>query len=312
VKNARKSFTFIFILLMGIFLAACSDDDRLVDAEAIFSKDFDDELTIHFFHLDLPEKAGESIFIEAANGKTVLIDAGIPEAGEIVDDYLEELGIEKIDYVLPSHPHIDHIGGLHTIFETREIGEVLEIDVPHDTRTYEKYKQLMEDHEIPFDTIEAGDKIELDDDLYMEVLNPPKGTTKDSLEENYSSLGAMHINNVSEVVRLVHGDNSFLFTGDIYQSKELELIEEYGEKIKSDVLVAPHHGDGTSSHIDFIEAVDPDIAVIASNINFNEIVNERYEDNHGSELFHNAFHGNILLRSDGKKIRVIMEKEKEE
>src|SRR5699024_581967 len=222
------------------------------------------------------------------------------------------LGIEKIDYVLPSHPHIDHIGGLHTIFETREIGEVLEIDVPHDTRTYEKYKQLMEEHEIPFDTIEAGDKIELDDDLYMEVLNPPKGTTKDSLEENYSSLGAMHINNVSEVIRLVHGDNSFLFTGDIYQSKELELIEEYGEKIKSDVLVAPHHGDGTSSHIDFIEAVDPDIAVIASNINFNEIVNERYEDNHGSELFHNAFHGNILLRSDGKKIRVIMEKEKEE
>lgn len=308
-KKYKTLLIMLSIILVSL-LAACSSETSGVDPDAIFDADkFEDELTIHFFHMEDDKKTGESIFLKTPEGQTILIDAGIPDSGPTVDDYLDKLEVDSIDLVMPSHPHIDHIGGLHTIFKTKDIGKVLETNVPHDTNTYRTYKEIMESEDIPYEYVEAGDVIELEDDLVMEILNPPAGTSEDTLPEGYSQMGAGHINNVSTVIKLTHGENTFMFTGDIYTAREVELVSDYGDELKSDVLVAPHHGDDTSSTMGFIEAVDPSIAVIPSNLLFSIMVNDKYVD-HGSDLYHNALDGNILLVSDGKDINVITEKER--
>src|SRR5690625_2546402 len=235
----------------------------------------------------------------------------MPEVGTTVDWYLDELGIDELDYVMPSHPHHDHIGGLQTIFATKEVGKVIEVDIPHSTKPYKEYKRMIKDNDIDVEIGEAGDVLELEDDLTLEIINPPKGTNKDSLPEGYSQMKAGYINNVSMVIKLTHKDNTFLFTGDIYLDQELELVDEYGDELQSDVLVAPHHGDDTSSSNIFIETVNPDFAMIPSNNLYSIDVMERYEAL-GSEVYHSAFNGTVVLISDGDEIKAIPEKEKDE
>lgn len=305
----RRSKIFaVILLLLTLIISSCSEKD---DPEAVFDIDnYEGDLAVYFFHLDAEEKTGESILVKTPKGQTILIDAGTPEAGPLVDEHLDRLGIEKLDYVMPSHPHIDHIGGLLTIIKTKDIGKMIEIDIPHDTGTYRKYKELLNEENITVEIGEAGDFIELEDDLTLEIINPPKGTNADSLPDNYSNLKAAYINNVSMVMKLTYKEKSFLFTGDIYMAKELDLVEEYGESLGADVLVAPHHGDDTSSSNLFVTTVNPSIAMIPSNNMYSVHVFEQYEAI-GSEVYHAAFNGTVVLVSDGKTIEAIPEKERE-
>lgn len=135
----------ITLLLIALVISACSglNDKRTEKVFAI--DDYEGKLATYFFHLEGDEKTGESIFIKTPKGQTILIDAGVPDSGPTVDEYLDKLGIDKIDYVMPSHPHFDHIGGLLTVFESKEIGKVIETDMPHDTQTYKDYKEIMEE-----------------------------------------------------------------------------------------------------------------------------------------------------------------------
>lgn len=301
----------IISLVMALVLAACSSEE-LEGRDAVFAGDeHEGDLAVYFLDLKSDEKTGESIIVQTPEGQTILIDAGIPDSGPDVDAYLDELEIDKVDYVMPSHPHWDHIGGLQTIFKTKDIGKVIETNVPHDTGPYKEYKRLMEEEEIDVEIGEAGDVLELEDDLTLEIIAPPKGTSEDTLPEGYTGMKAGVINNVSMVMKLTYKEKSFLFTGDIYLSKEMDLVEEYGDELKSDVLVAPHHGHKTSSSNVFIEAVDPEIAMITANIMFNKRVYDRYVS-YGADTYHSSIDGNVVLVSDGETIEIIPEKNPED
>src|SRR5690625_812267 len=94
-------FALILIVLSGCFKGSAEPDVFAMDS-------YEGDLSIHFFHLEDYDKMGESILVKTPEGKTILIDAGMPEAGPIVDEYLDDLGVGKLDYVMPSHPHVDH------------------------------------------------------------------------------------------------------------------------------------------------------------------------------------------------------------
>lgn len=300
----------ILILLIALVLTACSKDKK--GRGAVFStNDYEGDLAVYFFDLEDEKKTGESILVKTPKGQTILIDAGVPDSGPDLDQYLDELDIDTLDYVMPSHPHYDHIGGLQTIFKTREIGQVIETDVPHTTGPYKEYKRIMNEENIDVKIGEAGDVLELGEDLTLEIMNPPKGTNKDSLPKGYSKMSASFINNMSMVMKLTYKEQSFLFTGDIYARKELELIDEYGEELQSNVLVAPHHGNKTSSTKQFIKAVDPEIAMIPANLMFSKRIYKRYV-NYGSDVYHSSYDGNVVLVSDGKTIEVVAEAEPED
>lgn len=304
----------LVIIFLALFLMACSSDTgvREVQTDTIFAPDeHEDALTVHFFNLESSEsesQSGESILVHTPDGKDILIDAGKPEFGSLIDDYLNEMGIDTLDYVLPSHPHADHIGGLLTLFETKEVNQILDIHFPHNTETYENYVQLIEDKDIPIEQPDPYERLEIADDIEFEILAPEQEKVEAYTEMEEFSPGI--VNDLSMVIKLTYKDTSFLFTGDIYEDAEHDLIESYGEDLEADVMVVPHHGKGESSSEAFIETVDSDISIIASNLLMSQSIYEKYREN-GSQVYVNAFDGNILVTSDGSKIDVYTEKERE-
>lgn len=267
---------------------------------------YEEGWAVYLFHLKDEEKTGESILVKTPEGQTILIDAGVPEVGPQVDAYLDELHIDRIDYVMPSHPHYDHIGGLQTVFKTKEIGKVIETNVPHNTVPYVKYKNIIKEKNINVNIGESGDVSELEKDITLEIINPPKDFNKESLLKNYSDKRTSIINNASMVIKLTFKNQSFLFTGDIYAKKEIELVSEYSDNLQSNVLVAPHHGNITSSSKQFIKTVNPDITIIPSNHMFSKRIYNRY-GNLGSDVYHSIYHGNDVIISDGEEIGVVTE-----
>lgn len=194
---------------------------------------------------------GDSTLIQLPDGKTILIDAGEVEYGRTVSDYIESLGIKKLDYVIATHPHSDHIGGLPDVISQFDVGAVYMPKAQNNTKIFEKLLTGIQDKGLKINTAKAGVTLLSEDGLEAEFL-APNGTS-------YSDL-----NNYSAVLRLSFGSNSFLFTGDAEAKSEGEILSAYGSgQLQSDVLKVGHHGSAYSSSDAFLKAVSPKYAVIS-------------------------------------------------
>lgn len=311
----KRLFLFgVVLLLLSACTAEAQEEVREVNPEAVFSaEEFNGELQVRFLYLkpEEPVKTGESILITTPEGQNILIDAGIPEAGPLIDDYLSELGIDTIDIAMPSHPHSDHIGGYLTLFETKEIGKIVTTGFPlDDSDIYQDYRQSMEDNNIPVEFVEKGNVIEIEEDLTMEVLHPANETIENYLEL-YDEFSAGIVNDLSMVVKMEYKNKRFLFTGDIYSAVESQLADAYGEEMDVDVVSAPHHGQHTSSSPAFLEATSPEVAVIPINLLYSRSVYDNYRES-GSDVYASQFDGNVLIVSDGKSLDVYSEMENDD
>src|SRR5690625_402476 len=301
----------IIISIAITLLAACSNkpEIREINPEAIFEiNDYEGKLTIHFFNLitrDRVERTGESIFIKTPKRKTNLIDAGIPIVSPLIDNYLNEMNVDTIDFVIPSHAHNDHMGGYLTLLKSKKIGKIIETSLPLESDVYQQYQQLINEEGIEVEYGKKGDVFELEEDLALEILSPAEETIEAYLQ--FDNLSAGIVNDLSMVVKLTYKDKSFLFTGDIYRGIESELVKSYGEVLDVDVLVAPHHGMGTSSSDIFIETVNPEITLIPTNLLIDQTVYNSYFDS-GSEVYVSQQDGNVLLVTDGNNIDIFTEK----
>lgn len=198
---------------------------------------------------------GDAIFIETPERFQVLIDGG-PDL-----TVLEKLGKEMpfydrtIDLIILTHPEHDHYFGLFEVLKRYEIKNILWTGIIRDTAEYQEWMKLLEEEGAEIRIAEAGQKIIFQEDplIFMEILHP---------FENLTGKETKYTNDTSIVAELVFGDVSFLFTGDISKKIEKELVYEYID-LNSDVLKVAHHGSKTSSCLEFIEAVSPDIAVIS-------------------------------------------------
>ncbi len=183
-------------------------------------------------------------------GKTALIDCGERDYYEQVIKYIADLGIEKLDYVIVSHPHTDHMGGMSYILDRFEIGTVimpkLREEVLPTTNSYTRLLKSIANKDIKVDYAKPGTSFPLGD-TELQVL-APAGEYND-------------LNNSSAVIRAVHGENTFMFTGDIEKLAETDILNT-GAELSSDVLKIAHHGSSSSSSEAFLEAVNPKYAVI--------------------------------------------------
>ncbi|GIQ64488.1 hypothetical protein PACILC2_30560 [Paenibacillus cisolokensis] len=251
--------------------------------------------------------AGDSFLIVSPEGKTMLIDAGVPEAGAQVVDYLRKLNIGKLDYALNTHPHIDHIGGFAAVAKEIDIGTFYMENLPYPkSSAYTNAMAALDAKKVPKKTLQEGDAFMLGEQVRFEVLNPPK----EALPEAVKTFSAQEINDYSMVLKMTYGDRTFLFTADVYKRREIELAGSgLRDKLKSDMMDAPHHGnESTSSSTAFIEAVSPHIVIMSQNIFQSPNLKERLEKN-GTEVYSTGLHGNILLHSDGRTIEVLTEKD---
>lgn len=189
---------------------------------------------------------GDSEFIELPNGKTMLIDAGPNDAGSNVVDYIKSLGYTSIDYVVATHPHEDHIGGMDDVIDAFDIGDIYMPRVSATTQTYEDLLDAISAKNLVIFTAHAGVSLIDEDDLSVEMVAP--------VSDKYDD-----INNYSAVIRVVYGDTSFLFAGDAEDVSEAEITDD----IQADVLKVGHHGSDSSTTDEFLARVNPSIAVIS-------------------------------------------------
>ncbi len=251
---------------------------------------------------------GDSIFIRTPSGRVVLVDAG-PGKGEysrfdagerVVVPFLKRMGIRKIDTLVMTHPHADHYGGMFALLGKFEIGEFLDPGQPYPSELYESLLDKLDQLGIPYRLTRAPSTLDWDPSMLVQVLWPEEGHLENA-----------NPNNVSIVLRIVHGNNVYLLTGDIEMEIEMQL-NAYQTGLRSTVLKIPHHGSTTSSSQRFLEYVRPRFAVMQLGINnrfgFPErAITERYRSLeipvHRTDLT-----GTARTFSDGNRIKVQPEK----
>ena len=221
---------------------------------------------------------------------TMLIDAGTNEAGETVVNFLKDKGITKIDYLVGTHPHEDHIGGLDDVIDNFDIGTIYMPKMQTTTKTFEDVLDSIANKNLQVTTPVVGDTFSLVD-AKCTIMAVDTQDTEDNL--NLSSI----------VIRMTYGGNSFLFMGDA----EAE-VEEARSWQPADVLKVGHHGSKTSSSQNFIYQVMPSIAIIqVGKDNSYNLPNQETIDKLnavGAKVYRTDESGNILVTSDGSNIQV--------
>ena len=203
------------------------------------------KLKVHYLNVG----QADSILIQTPAGKNILIDGGNSSDGDAVVRYLESQGVQRLDAVVATHPHADHIGGLPRILSAFPVANIYFPNAIHTTRTYENFLRAVNASGAKRICARAGLKLELDPDVEAAILAPGG----DSYEK---------LNNYSVVLRIEYGNTSFLFTGDAEAESENQMLAG-GHLLKSDVLKVGHHGSSTSTTQSFLSAVSPKYAVIS-------------------------------------------------
>lgn len=236
---------------------------------------------------------GDGIVIEC-DGRVIAIDGGEESSTYKFNLYLRSRGIKAIDCYIATHPHADHIGAIPGIFSLYEVDTVFmpsfsEINAPA-TKTYENFLNAVDAEGCEVVSPAPGDVYSFGA-LKLTFLAPIEES------ENY--------NNMSLVLKAEYGSTSFLFAGDAEKYSE-RLILASGADIRADVLKVGHHGSGSASGAEFIEAVSPEIAVISCGAG-NDYGHPHPEtlaalENAGAEIYRTDISGTIILHSDGNKI----------
>jgi len=248
-----------------------------------------EELRVHF--IDVGQ--GDSILIHGPD-IAILIDAGPRGAGETVVDYLRSKGVTKLDLVISTHPHEDHIGGMIQVLKAFEVTEVMDPGVAHTSKTFEEYLDLIDSKGIRFTEARAGMSRKLGGGIRLDILHPTQPRADD-------------LNDASIVTRLSFGQVAFLFTGDAEVSAEKEMLVA-GRNLRANVLKVGHHGSSTSSSPDFVRAVGPAYAVImlGEGNRYGHPHRETIELLADSELqvYRTDQHGHIVFTTNGKAVDV--------
>jgi len=242
-------------------------------------------MTVHF--LDVGQ--GDSIFIELPNNETMLIDASEAEYADKISTYVYSQGYEYIDYVIATHNHADHIGGMGEVLDTLKIGTVYSSPTNHTSKTYADmigaiYRNNIQ-HVQPTTGYEIINTI-IDGKTLKCIIVSPSEPVED-------------LNNSSLVLKLTYGESDFVFTGDIEKEAE-DLIRA---NIKCDVLKIAHHGSSTSTSDNFLKKTEPTYAVISCGLNnsyehpHDVIINRLLKRN--IQIFRTDHQGDIIFTTIG-------------
>lgn len=263
---------------------------------AYLPADSDFTMSVHFIDVG---QGDSTLFVN--DGHYVLIDSGESEYADKVEEYCRNVGVEKFDCIIVTHPHSDHAGGMTKIVENIGCNNVIipDIDAQYITSSfYEDFIGAVSGSGADVYYAYAGDSYTYGD-MRFDIISP-ESTGKD-------------LNNDSVVTLVTYSDVSVLMTGDAEKKIESRIMNSY-PSLKCNVLKVPHHGSSTSSSPDFIRMISPENAVISVG------ENNRYshptpstlktlEDN-GVAVYRTDYDGTVIMRTNGKQYRMETEKGK--
>ena len=280
-----KKIRIVLLIILCLLVVGCTNPFVESNEETSVSTFSGDTLRVNY--IDVGQ--GDSIFIQLPNNETMLIDAGEAYMSKNVINYLNNLGITKIDYVVGTHPHTDHIGGLEEVINTFDIGSIYMPNAISTSKTYEDLLTTISNKGLKVKTAKSGVVILSEDNLKLEFIAPNS--------DDYSNL-----NNYSAVLKLTYLDNTFLFMGDAETLSEDEITSD----VNADVIKVGHHGSDSSSGIEFVKKVSPEYAIImvgegnSYNHPYQSII-DRYESV-GAKVLRTDLDGNIICDSDGASV----------
>ena len=294
-QSKKTNFVFFALLILVVFvwaLVLSPDHGGLVEAN------LNPELRIDFINVG----QGDAILIRTPRGKNFLIDGGNNvtvtdarrEGRELVQNYLRQQKISKLDGVVVTHWHNDHLGGLIPVLRLFEVDKVYETPSSFYSDSWKSYDEICTKSRIKRTSLKAGDVLEWGNELFVQVLHPDKP----GKEKTYAD-----VNNMSIVLLLRYGKVQILLPGDIEEDSEREVMK-YGEGIRSQIIKVPHHGADTSDYLSFLKMVKPETGVImVGRSNAFKHPSPRtisHYDQVGTKLYRTDRHCNIRLQVGGK------------
>lgn len=285
-KKKMKNFKVIYGLVVAIFIIATALFGEKINSNETFA--YGESVVVRY--LDVGQ--ADSILVQS-EGINMLIDAGTNSSGQTVVKDLEDLGVTKIDYLIGTHPHEDHIGGMDDVIKNFDIGIIYMPKIQTNTKTFEDVLDAVSEKSLKITSPKKGDEFEVGG-ARCEIMT-------DGIEDT------SNLNLSSIVIRMTYGTQSFLFMGDA--EKENEETRQWPQ---TTVLKVGHHGSSTSSSTQFLNEVQPQISVISvgkdnkyghpTKTTINKL--EKIK----TKIYRTDESGTITITSDGKKCIVTTEK----
>jgi len=259
------------------------NETNAIDVSTVDSTVVTSDADMKIYYFDVGQADSELII---ADNQVMLIDAGNKDDGKNLVKYIKALGVKKIDYLVGTHAHEDHIGGMQKVVESFNIGSVYMPEITTTTRTYENLLLAISKKGLGISTCNIGDQITLGSGIFT-VMN----VHNDDVED---------LNDSSICLHFVYGQNKYLFMGDASQRMEAEVNWP-----EVDILKVAHHGSETSSSDSFLAQTKPKVAIISCGKNNSyghpteEVLTRLAKI--GTEIYRTDEQGTILVTSNGSK-----------
>ena len=282
-KFKNSIFSIIIIIILSVFSGLFINENNSID--------INDDLEIHF--IDVGQ--GDSTLL-VSKGEAILIDGGERFASSKVVSYIENLGITEIKYIIATHPHSDHISGLIGVMNKFKVNNIIKNEENISTGIYDSFLKKSNEKNIKVIIPKLGDEF-----IFGEAQFKIIGPTAYNFDTNNNSLA----------IRVTHGENSVLFTGDGEKLEESTLMYT-GMNIQSNILHVGHHGSRNASSTEFLNEVNPDYGIIS--VGKDNIYGHPHREaldrfkKQNIKILRTDILGDILMISDGKDVIFSSEK----
>jgi competence protein ComEC len=298
-------FLYSLIFLFG-FAISPAFSQPVTDTIGTSPASHDGLLSVVF--VDLQTK-GESILVMYPNGKTMLIDGGMPSSYPKLEAVLKQYNVSEIDVMIGTHADQDHIAGLTKVLDDSDftVKEVFISYVPSSTLTYQNFLGEISDNGLQSQAVFDDHVIDLDGAVTTKIISPPIGGIQDGPSASLS-------NSNSLVTFLEYGSVSFLLTADATHTTESWIVQNHPD-LDIDIMNGPHHGSKYSSTDAFIDHLTPQLVIFSADQN-NEYGHPHQEaideyQSRGITHYQTGLEGNIVIKTDGNGCSLILEGEPE-
>ena len=293
----KKNLLLLVSIFLCLLLVGCGNK---TDNKALGKTVAQEKMTVTV--IDVGQ--ADAILLQT-EGKNILVDSGLSDSADKLVAELRKLGVKKVDVLVATHPHADHIGGMNAVLKNFEVGKIYDSGQVTTSKMYQKYLKTVKEKKIPFALLRASDRIEFGSDgAVLEVLGPQEPLLKDTRSD---------LNANSIVMRLVYKHFTMMLAADATSETEARILHAFAkDKVRSQILKVAHHTSKYSNTAAWLEAVNPEVAIASyskeNEYGFPHQVTLKRLSKVGAKYYNTADNGNVKVITDGESYQIKTDK----